>query len=259
MLRDQLKNLGLGDHEAEIYAILLINSPASATFLAKRCRLSRSSVYTALNSLSGKGLVGTSYKNEIKQFVAEDFESIRQLVKAEEERIKQKRVILDKMELEIKALTKSAINIPEIMVFEGQDGLKKIYLSMLRQAQTNSTMFIIRDEFVWQKQWNFIFGKEWHERVKRLRQEKNIHTKMLVNNSFLEKSKLSYYNSRKGLVIRRLANRQAVKEFAIYILDDTLSILSMENNNLVGIKIVNRHLADNYKILFENLWNAAKK
>ena len=84
MLENQLKTLGLGDHEASIYSTLLSSSPVSATFIAKKCNLSRSSVYTSLNSLIGKGLVGTSFKNEVKQFVIEDVEALQQMVKNEE-------------------------------------------------------------------------------------------------------------------------------------------------------------------------------
>ncbi len=258
MLKDQLKALGLGDYEAAIYDVLLANSPASATYIAKKCRLSRSSVYTSLNSLIGKGLVGTSYKNEVKQFVAEDLEALKQLIKGEEQLLERKKSILEDVSLAVKAQGRSDINIPEVVVFEGQDGLKKIYMSMLRQAGTDETMKIIRDEFVWQDEWGFVFGQEWHDRIKRLRQEKNIRTKLLINDSALEKKKLAYYKSRQGLEMRRLAPDSAVSRFALYVLGDTVSILSMESDNLVGIKMTNRHLANNYSQLFENLWRNSK-
>ncbi|NTW23007.1 hypothetical protein HGA34_05750 [Candidatus Falkowbacteria bacterium] len=258
MLKEHLKSLGLGDYEAAIYEVLLTDSPVSATHIAKKCRLSRSSVYTSLNSLIGKGLVGTSYKNEVKQFVAEDLEALKQLIRGEERQLALKKTVLEDVELAVKALSHSAISVPEVVVFEGQDGLKKIYMSMLRQAQPEETMKIIRDEFVWQEEWGFVFGREWHDRIKRMRQEKNIRTKLLINDSVLEKKKLAYYKSRQGLEMRRLPASSSVNKFALYILGDIVSILSMENNNLVGIKISNRHLADNYRQLFDNLWRNGK-
>ncbi|MFA5369057.1 MAG: helix-turn-helix domain-containing protein [Candidatus Paceibacterota bacterium] len=257
MLENQLKSLGLTSHEANIYSVLSSNSPASATFIAKKCGLSRSSVYTSLNSLIGKGLVGTSYKNEIKQFVVEDIDALHQMVKNEESILEKKKSTLADISLSIKALQRSAINIPEVIVFEGQAGLKKIYTSMLRQALMDETMMIVRDEFVWQENWQFVFKNDWHDKVKRLRQEKNIKTKLLVNNSALEKTKSTYYKSRKALNYKYLLGRDKVNNFAMYIVGDTVSILSTENNNPVGIKIVNKHLADNYKTLFNGLWNSS--
>jgi sugar-specific transcriptional regulator TrmB len=256
MIENQLKSLGLTDHEANIYATLLSNSPASATFIAKKCNLSRSSVYTSLNSLIGKGLVGTSYKNEVKQFVIEDIEALQQMVKNEEIILEKKKSTLADISLSIKALQQEDINIPEVIVFEGQTGLKKIYTSMLRQAQTNETMLIVRDEFVWQENWQFVFKNEWHTKVKRLRQEKNIKTKLLINYSALEKTKAPYYKSRKALAYKYLSRKDKVNNFAMYIVGDTVSILSTENSNPVGIKIANKHLANNYKALFNRLWDS---
>jgi predicted transcriptional regulator len=61
----QLQKFGLGDHEARVYSVLLETSPANATLIAKKCALSRSSVYTTLTSLIAKGLVGTT-SNELE-------------------------------------------------------------------------------------------------------------------------------------------------------------------------------------------------
>jgi len=255
MLENQLKSLGLTDHEANIYSTLLSNSPASATLIAKKCNLSRSSVYTSLSSLISKGLVGTSYKNEVKQFVIEDIDALHQMVKNEEAVLEKKKNTLNDISLSIKALQQGDINIPEVIVFEGQTGLKKIYTSMLHQAQPNETMMIVRDEFVWQENWQFVFKNDWHGKVKRLRQEKNVKTKLLINNSALEKTKSNYYKSRKALDYKYLSGKDKVNNFAMYIIGDTVSILSTENSNPVGIKIVNKHLADNYKALFNGLWN----
>ena len=254
MLKDKLKLLGLRDHEASIYSTLLANSPANATYIAKKCRLPRSSVYTALSSLISKGLVRTSYRNEVKQFIAEDLESLKQLLKNEENELAQKKNVLEDIVLESKALKQNIINVPEVVVFEGKDGLKKIYLSMLRQSRKEDTMMIIRDEFVWQDEWKFIFDQEWYNRVKRIRQEQNIKTKLLINSSSIEKKKEDYYNSRKALEVKRLGPKNSVNNFAMYIIGDTVSILSTENNNLVGIRITNQYLANNYKTIFNNLW-----
>ena len=128
---------------------------------------------------------------------------------------------------------------------------------MLRQAGENEIMMIVRDEFVWQDDWQFVFKNDWHDKVKRLRQEKNIKTKLLINNSPLEKTKVAYYKSRKALTYKYLSGKDKVNNFAMYIIGDTVSILSTENSNPVGIKIVNKHLAGNYKILFGCLWNNA--
>lgn len=255
----QLKKLGLGDYEALIYATLLSSSPASATFIAKKCNLSRSSVYTTFNSLIAKGLVGTTYKNDVKQFIAQDHSTLEQLLKKEKGDLDEKFKILELLRDSFQFFSNSTLNIPQVIFFEGQEGLKKIYLSMMRQARLKATLYLLRDEFVWQPEWKFIFEQDWHGRVKRLKTEKGIKTKLLINNSKIENTHAKFYKSKKELEYESLPSKNSVKQFAIYILGDIVSVLSMEKNNLVGIKITNQHFADNFKNLFETLWQKSKK
>ncbi|MBP6912941.1 MAG: hypothetical protein KBB86_03340 [Candidatus Pacebacteria bacterium] len=251
---EQLKKLGLGDHEALVYVQLLQASPANATHIAKKCNLSRSSVYTTLGFLIAKGLVGTTYKNDVKQFIAEDHSMLEQLLKKEKEVLDDKFKTLNILKESFQFFGSGNTNIPQVIFFEGQEGLKKIYLSMMRGAKPNSTLYLLRDEFVWQPEWKFIFESDWYNRIKKLKIEKNIHTKLLVNNSKIEKQQTKFYADKKSLDCHFLPPKNAIKQFAIYIIDDNVSIMSMEKNNLVGIKITNQHFADNFKKMFDSLW-----
>jgi sugar-specific transcriptional regulator TrmB len=256
-LTEQLRSLGLGNYEALIYGVLLTTSPASATFIAKKCNLSRSSVYTTLSTLIAKGLVGTTYKNDVKQFIAEDQTAIEQLLKKEKEALDKKFKLVESLKDTAKFFGRSDIQIPHIIFFEGQEGLKKIYLSMMHQAPKNSTRYLMRDEFVWQPEWEFVFKQDWNNTVKRWAIEKNMKTKLLVNSSKLEKSKIKFYQSQKAFEYRFLPAQNAIYQFALYIMGDTIAILSMEKNNFVGIQITNKHLADNFKNNFYTLWKAS--
>ncbi len=184
-MEETLKSLGLGEYEARIYAILSEHSPASASYIAKKAGLSRSSVYTALSSLSAKSLVGTSYKNEVKQFVAEGFDALGQMLQTEKRELDRKQRDLASMERIFKSDAASLFGVPRIVFFEGKESLKKIYKSMLWNAPKGSTMYILRNEFVWDEDWRFIFDQEWHSAVKKIRVEKNIRTKLIINGSAL--------------------------------------------------------------------------
>jgi sugar-specific transcriptional regulator TrmB len=258
-LAAQLGELGLGGHEPAVYAALVVASPASATYLAKKCGLSRSSVYTTLSALTSKGLVGTTYKNDVKQFIAQDTDALERLLQKEKESAEKKLALMRSLKATFGALGSRAVQVPQIVFFEGQEGLKKVYLHMMRQAPKGAELYLLRDEFVWQKEWAFIFEEEWRGTIRRWKVEKGIKTKLLVNSSKLEKSKASFYLSTKGLEHRYLPLAHSVHQFALYVLGDTIAILSMEKNNMVGIKITNAHLADNYAEMFRALWQGAKK
>jgi len=143
----------------------------------------------------------------------------------------------------------------KIISFEGLEGLKKIYISMLRQASRNSKMLVLRDEFIWNEEWNFTFSDNWQEIVTRLKKEKNITTNLLLNNSEEELEKVKFYDSRVGLKYKLLKKRFRINKFSLYILSDMVSILSIEKNNLVGVQITNKYLADNFKSIFEMIWD----
>lgn len=151
----QLKKLGFGDYEALVYSVLVQSSPANATLIAKKCNLSRSSVYTTLASLIARGLVGTTYKNDVKQFVVEDYSILDQILRKEKESLDEKFKTLELLHTSLDFFTNTNAHVPQVIFFEGQEGLKKIYLSMMHQAVRGDTLYLLRDEFVWQEEWKF--------------------------------------------------------------------------------------------------------
>lgn len=255
---EQLKKLGFGNNEALVYGTLLQSSPSSATHIAKKNNLSRSTVYTTLSALIAKGYVGTTYKNDVKQFIAEDVSILQQALVREQKHIETKNRLIQELKEKTQVLRNSSLQIPGIIFFEGQEGLKKIYLSMMRRAAPRSTLYLLRDEFVWRPEWNFIFDEEWQSRVGRWKKEKNIRTKLLVNPSVHEKAHGALYRTKRGLEYRFLPPETTMDAFALYILGDTIAILSIEKNNLIGIQITNMHLAQNFVSVFKGLWRVGK-
>ena len=256
---ETLEQLGLSKNESLVYAALVSHSPAGATYLSKKCSLARSSVYTALSSLTAKGLVGTSFKNEIKQFIAEDPGAIREMLEKEKVETEKRIQLFEKEQNTLKLLKADWLKIPNIVIFEGQEGLKKTYMSMMREVEPGSLMYVMRDEFVWHPEWHFIFEKEWHEKVRNIKAGKDIKTNLLVNESKEEKENQRLYEKRKGLSVRFLPKQDRLEKFAIYINKDTFTMLSFEKGNMVGVKITNKNLAENNIRIFKSLWDKSKK
>ncbi len=258
-LKNQLIELGFNESEAGAYAVLAEHSPASAAFIAKKLGQSRSTVYTSLDRLIAKGLVGTTFKNEIKQFIAEPASAIEDLLRREQKEVDRKFALFEGLAERLKMLSGGDAHIPNIIFFEGGDSLKKIYLGMLRTAPKGSTMRVVRDEFKWEKEWSFLLQEEWKVKVRRLRTENDIGTRLLINDSPEERKHVAYYRGRKRLEFRFLPKKSPITKFIIYILGDTVSILSLEKNHPVGLRIVNHHIAKNFEQLFDTMWSGAKR
>ncbi len=258
-LQHPLEDLGLGAYEARVYIELIHYSPASATLLAKKCHLSRSSVYTTLAALMRKGLVSTTQKNDVKQFIAEPESALEQLLEQEAHSLKHKRHVFAQLQPELKNIARQTLHIPNVTYFEGQEGLKKAYLTLMRGAHEGDTLRLLRDEFIWQQEWSFIFEDDWRERIKRLKAEKRLSTKLLVNDSKVERSQAELYTKKQHLEARYLPASATIHHLAQYILGDVVLMLSLEQNNLLGMTIANASIAKNYATIFDQLWKEAKR
>lgn len=256
-LRLELLQLGLNQHEATVYAVLVEHGPVGASWVAKHCTLARSSVYTTLDGLTAKGLVGTTYEREVKQFVASGHEALMDLLHTQQERAAQRLQRGQQLRDRFERVQRSDPKLPRIVFFEGQRGLKRVYLQMLRDARPSSTMLIVRDEFIWEDSWAFVHEPQWRAQVGQLKGERSIKTRLLVNRSALERSKRDDYSARRATEFRFLPAAQSIERFALYATDDVVSILSLEDDNLVGIRIANPQLAENFVSLFGVLWKAS--
>jgi DNA-binding MarR family transcriptional regulator len=254
-LRVVLGRLGLGVHEAQLYAALLERSPASASWLARRCGIARSSVYTALGTLGDKGLVGTTHEGEVKQFVAEGHSALMDLLRQEQERAAARVALGEELRGQFERLRAERAQTPQVVFFEGQEGLKRVYLSMLREQPDE--LYLLRDEFLFTPPWAFVFERPWKERVRRLKEGRHIHTRLLLNRSEEEQQRLPFYRSRPDLEPRFLPAGCRLERFALYVAGDMVAVMSLEDGNLVGIQIRSPHLAENFAALYKALWEVS--
>jgi hypothetical protein len=81
-------------------------------------------------------------------------------------------------------------------------------------------------------------------------------TRLLINSSPQERKQAAWYRSRPQLERRYL--KRPVMAFGLYLVGDTAAVLSIEHHNLLGIRIANRHLAANFRMLFEGLWDSGR-
>ena len=252
-LEHALEGLGLTGHEARVLAALVEQSPSAASWVAKRTGISRSSVYTTLDALVAKGLVGTSYANEVKQFTAAGHEALMELLVREQERASA-RVAAGASLREHFERNASAAPVPEIVFFEGAQGLQRVYMQMLREARGPGPMLILRDEFIWRAPWAFVHEAPWRKRVAELKARVGLETRVLVNDSATEREHADDYATRRATEVRYLPSATRFEHFACYLLGDVVSLLSFDDQALIGLRIANRTYAAGFRTLFEALW-----
>lgn len=129
-----LLELGLNSSEVQIYEVLLETGPKPAAELVKLTDLGRGNTYNVLNALKEKGLViEESGKKAV--FRAVDPERLRILAKARMESAQNLYSQLDSTLPSLKSHFNLITKKPAFRVFEGVDGMKEVYETMLKTGQ----------------------------------------------------------------------------------------------------------------------------
>lgn len=125
-LIEQLKSLNLTDKEARVYLSLLELGPSTPYRIAKRARLKRPTAYVIAEELVEKGLIIQVTGEKNKLYMARSPETYFE--EAEGKLREAKRVLPELMALQRKTSEK-----PNILYFEGVDGIKQAYDYRLKE------------------------------------------------------------------------------------------------------------------------------
>lgn len=253
----EYRHMGLGESEARIMGCVASSGTCGAAHIARSLHMSRSSVYTILNALIAKGFVVPVASAGVKRFSAAPISDVALYV----ERKKKELHSIEHAFESLKRISpkKTASLESAVFFFENQEGMKHAYLTMLRDAAQGAVLRMMRDEFVWGPKWNFVYEDDWSSRIRRWKTQKDIHTRLLVNDSELERSKISFYSKRPGLRYRFLLKKYFVHSYALYVIGNYTLILSLEEQMTVGVLIRNEILAHHHALQFDALWDSSTR
>ncbi len=119
-LIQELKKLNLTEKEARVYLALLELGPATPYKIAKRSRLKRPTAYVIAEELVEKGLIVQMTGEKKRMYIARSPESYIEDVEA---RVRDAKKVLP----ELLALQRKQSDKPNILYFEGVEGLKQAY------------------------------------------------------------------------------------------------------------------------------------
>lgn len=127
-LTKALLQLNLSEKEIATYLVLLENGTLAVQDIARQTGINRVTTYAAIDELKSKGLVAESRKGKRKLFVAENPETLKNLLKQKEDLLAKEMASLENIILPaLKAININQQNKPQIKFFEGADGIDKVY------------------------------------------------------------------------------------------------------------------------------------
>jgi HTH-type transcriptional regulator, sugar sensing transcriptional regulator len=240
-MEEELREFGLTDKEIKVYLAALKLGSALVQEIAENAGTYRTYTYDVLKSLKEKGLVSHAVKSGKQYFEVAEPEKLLNVLKEKENKING---ILP----ELKNLYKSVSEKPKIEIYEGKEGLKTMLDDIIRTKKeilvygsTKKQLDLLKFYFP-----NFI----------KRRVEEKIKTKVITENS-KEAREINKKNKEKFREVRFLS-KEIEFSTATNIYGDKVAILSLEND-IFGIIIENKNIADTQRTIFNMFWKMASE
>lgn len=124
VLDKELTTLGLTPEESKVYLAALELGGSFVSGIARRAKVNRSTCYHTLGNLVSKGLVSSYQKGKVLHFVAEDPKRLMQMA---EEKVQHAKALIP----ELLSITNTLGFKPKVRFYEGLEGIKSIYADIL--------------------------------------------------------------------------------------------------------------------------------
>jgi sugar-specific transcriptional regulator TrmB len=237
--------------EAELFSQLFANGPLSASQLAQKANISRTSVYDLLKSLVGSGLASETLKGGTKVFVATPVEKIQLLVEE-----KQKEIIAASQELEsLKQINQNQGKFltPKLQIYAGQKELQQMMkdyllyrnLTVLAYWPIKKMLELLGPEFI----------KDFHQK----RLERNINLKVIWPKAQIpDLKKYSFLLASQDLKREvRIAPTGIDFSLGYSIYGNTVRFISSRKESF-GFLVESSELAEMMKSQFEVIWKNSR-
>ena len=240
---DLLAALGLTNWESKTYLALVEIGSTTTGPLVKKCEVPQSKIYTVLESLNKKGLVGHIVKGKIKYFQATSPEKIIALFKEKENALSA---------LLINLKEKQAIQKQSVELFEGFKSIRNMFIQIIENVKGGENWYGFGPG-AYNEEVNK-FYEWWGPR----RESTGLKSNLLISEQNKEKFE-------KNLSQEDLKNVKKFTKYSkvffpgdVFIYKNNVVILDWDEP-ATAIHIISDNLSNQYMKFFLGLWKEAKK
>ncbi|HEV7424138.1 MAG TPA: helix-turn-helix domain-containing protein [Candidatus Paceibacterota bacterium] len=126
-LKTLLLEIGFSTKEADVYLAILVLGQGTASKIARKAHIHRTTVYDILSSLFDKELVTLTGKEPKQEYMSESPDKLKEYIAKQ---LEKKQADLNQVESILVPQLKSIHNVnnrPKVMFYEGKEGLEKVY------------------------------------------------------------------------------------------------------------------------------------
>lgn len=244
MLEGELQKFGLTENESSVYLSALKLGPTSALSIARDSNIKRATVYLTIESLQQKGFIHVEHIGLKRRFVASSPEKL-------EENISSLRKTYYEMLPKLLSLHKLKGKSGLIKYYEGLEGLKSLYETILRELQSNDPYYIISKQENW-----YELDAKWFENFVERRSKRKLDTRIIFQESKLAKQNVALQNAlnQKVKILPRSSDYTSdvvicPQRYVVHSLTTPITAVSIENEDIIKTQLK----------IFMDLWNSLPK
>ncbi len=236
-LQRQLLEFGLTEKESAFYLSALELGRASLTDVTAKADINRSTGYQIVSSLKNKGLIETLVRKKRRYYLAADPDKLQRLVD-------QKSALLKHILPQLKGMSNFLQKKPRVSFYEGESGLVSIFLDNL---SANNEILSIAGE----QTFNALVLEKIPDYI-RQRVERKILLRLIVPESDVMRKWQA--SDQVHLRVTKLIPKEKFSlKVNIDIYNDKIAITSPDE--MVGLIIESRDIADSLKTIFNFMWS----
>lgn len=238
---------GLSARQTEVYKVLLKLGKGTVAEVMREAKMNRTTGYSVLDSLVGKGLVTISGKEPKQEYVAESPDNLLEYLNCEAEEASARAKEVENLIPELKSMH-NVMGRPKVMFYEGEEGMERVYEDTLSSHETIRAYANCEDV---SRTLPHYFPGYFKRRA-----AKNIPIRAIFpeNPAAFERASLDKEEMRETAIVP--TNKYYFSpEINIY--DDKIMIASWKEK--LGIIIQSKEIADAMKSIYELAWAQAKR
>ncbi|HSX42552.1 MAG TPA: helix-turn-helix domain-containing protein [Candidatus Saccharimonadales bacterium] len=252
-VRSYFAKLGFEPEIADIYLALYSGGPQTISEVSRSSGVERTRIYRLIDTLLASNLIEmeSHYKRGVMK--AAPIANLTILISQREQELKS---LQDELGLIEQVLNRNSLSSPatKVQFYHGAEGVKQMYWNETKAA--GEILSLLHENM--QIKTNSRFFERW---VRACNQH-DLRFRGIVSDTFLDSQK-QWYTSHDNERLQNWEQRYiAPSSFAIthgmVIYDSVVAYFNWKDNEIFGIEIHNKEIADMQRQLFELLWATAK-
>lgn len=237
-IKGVIEQLGYSSHEAAVYLAALELGGSTATDIAAKAHLPRTTVNLIINSLNKKGLMNAYIQRKRKIWAAENPERLLITLKEREAALK---LVLP----ELQSLRHDTGVKPTVRAYSGVEEIRQIMNDIL-EAKHNISAILSWDE------WKALLGEAYMDDFIETRYRQYLRIRILTPKS----KSAAALKARDGEELRTTQFLPSSVEInnCNFIYANKVAIISLNKKRPVGILIEDQDIHHTMEVLFESMW-----